>query len=244
MPTRCFLQVLRPAVFIGLAWLAACSPAPDADDPSGGYFPMTVGSRWEYQLETEMRDDLLHERIAITLDRQIEFDAWPTWVRRSSTGVEYYIRRDETGIRRVASRTDSQEQAELDAKPRFVLRLPLKVGETWEAVTVPYLLRRPNEYPRDLTQSHQALMVYRIESLNEKVEVPQGSHEGCVLVRGEALLRLFVDPNTGFQDVPLVSREWYCKGVGLVRFEREETVPVGQFFTGGKVTYQLTSHRV
>lgn len=236
----------RLAAWLGLVTaplLQSCAPSADADDPTGGLFPMAVGTVWEYKLETEMRDDLLHEHIEIVVDRQIEFDAWPTWVRRSSTGIEYYLRRDAQGIRRVATRTDVQEQAELDAKPRYVLKLPLQVGQTWEAMTVPYLLRRPNEYPRDLTQSHQASMVYRIESLNEKVEVPQGSHQACVLVRGEAQLRLFVDPNTGFQDVPLVSREWYCPGAGLVKFEREETVSAGQFFTGGKVSYVLTRLR-
>jgi hypothetical protein len=239
-------SVRRLAAALGVAalpLLQSCAPAIDADDPTGGFFPMTVGTVWQYKLESDMNDDLLHERIEIVVDRQIDFDAWPTWVRRSSTGIEYYLRRDAQGVRRVATRTDVQEQAVLDAKPRHVLKLPLQVGQTWEAITVPYLLRRPNEYPRDLTQTHQATMVYRIESINASVEVPQGSHQACVLVRGEALLRLFVDPNTGFQDVPLVSREWYCPGAGLVKFEREETVPAGQFFTGGQISYVLTSLR-
>ncbi|MFM2112514.1 MAG: hypothetical protein RLZZ271_1174, partial [Pseudomonadota bacterium] len=136
-------------------------------------------------------------------------------------------------------RTDLQEQPQLDANARYVLKTPLKVGDTWDAMTVPYLLRRSNEQPRDLIQTHQAFMTYRVESLNEKVEVPAGEFSGCALVRGEAALRLFTDPNSGFTDVPLVTREWYCQSVGLVKFDREESVPASSFMTGGKVSYVL-----
>lgn len=223
------------------AALPACSGKLDNDDPSGGLFPMQVGRQWSYQLVSEMRDDLLSERLTITLDRVVELDGWETWVRRNSSGIEYYLRRDSQGIRRVATRTDLQEQPELDAKPRYVLKTPLRVGESWDALTAPYLLRRSNEQPRDLVQTHQAMMTYKLESLNESVEVPAGSFKACALVRGEAVLKLFTDPNSGFNDVPLISREWYCPGVGLVKFEREEIVPPSSFMTGGKVSYVLTA---
>ena len=109
-------------------------------------------------------------------------------------------------------------------------------------MTVPYLLRRQNEFPRSLKHSHQAKMTYRIESLTESVEVPYGKYTGCALVKGEATIKIFTDPINGFTDVPLITQEWYCPKVGLVKFEREEEVP-GQFMTGGKVTYLLTDMR-
>jgi hypothetical protein len=231
--------LLRSAWPLALLACAACQPRPDADDPSGGLFPLHVGMTWTYEVETDMKDDAIVPTLRLTVDRKIEFDGWDTWVRRNSSGMEYYIRRGEGGIRRVASRTDVQEQAVLDDKPRFILKTPLKVGDTWDAPTVPYLLRRPNETPRDLVNTHQAIMTYKVQALNETVTVPLGTYTGCALVRGEATLRLFTDPNNGFNDVPLISQEWYCPGVGLVRFEREETVP-GLFMTGGKVNYVLT----
>ena len=54
----------------------------------------------------------------------------------------------------------------------------------------------------------------------------------CLRVVGQARLNLYTDPVNGFTDVPLISREWYCKGLGLVKLEREEKVPAG-FMTGG-----------
>ena len=60
----------------------------------------------------------------------------------------------------------------------------------------------------------------------------------CLRVRGEARLNLYTDPVNGFTDVPLTSREWYCKGHGLVKFEREEPVPRG-FLIGATLRAEL-----
>ena len=132
-----------------------------------------------------------------------------------------------------------EEEATLDPRPRYILKTPLQIGSHWDGgLTVPYLIRRLNEFPKDLKHSHKAPMVYRVESLNEEVEVPYGKYSGCALIVGEATVKIFTDPINGFNDVPLVSHEWYCPKVGLVKFDREETVP-GQFMTGGKITYLL-----
>jgi hypothetical protein len=78
-------------------------------------------------------------------------------------------------------------------------------------------------------------MTWRIEAVDDTVTTPQGTHQPCLRVVGRAELNLYTDPVNGFTNVPLVGREWYCQGVGLVKFEREETVPKG-FMTGGKLT--------
>ena len=122
-----------------------------------------------------------------------------------------------------------------DSEPVWVLKAPYVVGTEWSTVTVPYLLQRKNEYPRDLKYSHKTLMTWRIEAVDEAVTLSDGTeHQPCLRVVGQALLNLYTDPVRGFTDLPLISREWYCKGEGLVKFEREELVPPG-YFTGGKL---------
>lgn len=212
-----------------------------SDDVTSGadLFPLTVGKTWVYEAETEMTDPEFEKGLTLSVDRKIDFEGKPTWVRRSADGAEYYIQKDATGIYRVASRTDLEEEATLDPRPRYILKTPLQIGSHWDGgLTVPYLIRRLNEFPKDLKHSHKAPMVYRVESLNEEVEVPYGKYSGCALIVGEATVKIFTDPINGFNDVPLVSHEWYCPKVGLVKFDREETVP-GQFMTGGKITYLL-----
>lgn len=156
------------------------------------------------------------------------------WQRRHSEGVVFYLRQDAQGIRRVAQKTDIDETPTPDPEPRWVLKAPFTVGTEWTTPTVPYLLRRKNEHPRELKHTHKVLMTWRIEAVDDEVTIPQGTHKPCLRVVGQAELNLYTDPVNGFTNVPIVSREWYCKGVGLVKFEREETVPPG-FMTGGKL---------
>lgn len=231
----CFITVA-----LGLIFYLAQSEVLDADDPSHGLFPLTVGKTWIYQVATEMDDPAIEKTLTLSVDRKIDFEDMTTWVRRSADGAEYYIRRDDTGIYRVAHRTDLEEHAAKDPSRRYTLKTPLRVGDSWDGgMTVPYLIRRPNQVPNDLKQSHKAIMTFRVEALNEDVAVPLAKYTGCAHVIGEASVRLFTDPINGFNDVPLISHEWYCPRVGLVKFSREEIVP-GQFMTGGKVTYQLS----
>jgi hypothetical protein len=42
--------------------------------------------------------------------------------------------------------------------------------------------------------------------------------------------------------VPMLTREWYCPGVGLVRVERAEVSP-SKFIVGGTLTMELTAWR-
>lgn len=225
---------------LGAGFYLSQSEAVDVDDPSHGLFPLTMGKTWTYRVVTDMNDPAIEETLTLSVDRKIDFEDLPTWVRRSVDGAEYYVRRDQSGIYRVAHRTDLEELASKDPSRRYILKTPLQVGDTWDGgVTVPYLIRRPNQMPNDLRHSHKALMTFRLEALNEEVDVPLAKYTGCAHVVGEASIRIFTDPINGFNDVPLISHEWYCPQVGLVKFSREEIVP-GQFMTGGKVTYQLT----
>ncbi|HEY1057759.1 MAG TPA: hypothetical protein VGE55_03395 [Limnobacter sp.] len=214
----------------------------DRDDPTLGYFPLTVGRSWTYQVETDMTDSDIDPEITLSVDRKVELDGKATWVRRSIQGAEYYIQRDAKSVYRVASRTDVEEQATLDNSPRTILKMPLKPGTQWDGgFTAPFLLRRTSEFPNNLVHSHKALMSFSVVAVNETVEVPYGTFKGCIQVKGEASLRLYTSPVTGFTDVPLITHEWYCPNVGLVKFDREERVAGGgAFMTGGKVSYQLT----
>jgi hypothetical protein len=81
-------------------------------------------------------------------------------------------------------------------------------------------------------------MQWRIVADNETLTLDCGRQiSPCLKVVGTARLNLYTDPVNGFTDVPLISREWYCRGHGLVRLEREERVPQG-FMVGGLLVAQ------
>ena len=122
-----------------------------------------------------------------------------------------------------------------------MLKQPLSVGTSWQADTAPYLLERAQQFPPEIRHSHPAVpMVYRIEATDEAVDTGAGRFEHCLRVQGVASLHLYVDAASGWKDLPLITREWYCPGVGLVRLSREEHT-ASSFVTGGTLTLDLQS---
>jgi hypothetical protein len=161
------------------------------------------------------------------------------WRRRSDSGVDYWLRSDAGGIYRVATKSELQDEPEADREPRYVLKTPVAVGTSWRSTTTAYLLQRRQEFPREIRHSHPAVpMNYSIEAVGETVAVRAGTFENCVRVRGVAELRLFADPVVGWKDMPLITTEWYCAGVGLVKLVREEPAE-STFLTGGTLTMEL-----
>lgn len=216
--------------------LTACSGG-----SSDAYFPLNVGAHWSYELVTEMSNPPVDGMLQMSVDRQVSLGGKDVTVRRSASGVEYYLQQDASGIRRLASRVDLEEQPQLDEAPRMVLPASPAVGMEWDVPTVPLLLTRAAEFPRELKHRHKAVMRYRIEALADTVEVPAGQFSNCLRVKGVASFKLFKDPTQGFSEQPIVSTEWYCKGVGLVQIDREELVN-SSFLTGGKIRYRLVDY--
>ncbi len=238
---RCFPSARgRAAVLAGLALvgLAGCSKP-----PSESYFPLEGGHRWTYRVTSEWENNTL-EREEFTLSNEgsdrLETSG-STWRRRSDSGLDYWLKSDESGIYRVAAKTDLDEDPRRDAVPRYVLKAPIAVGSTWRSDTTAYLLRRRQEFPPEIRHSHPAIpMNYTIEATGQKIKTAAGEFNDCLRVKGVALLRLFADPVNGWKDMPLTTLEWYCKGVGLVRVERSEPAN-STFLMGGTQTLDLVS---
>lgn len=215
-----------------LPWLTtACS-----DQNLGNeWFPLRQGESLNYAVEYLGEEPRSPEHWTLHAIGSQTFQEQQVFVRHHSAGVSYYLLSSDKGIQRVATRTDIDNEPTADAEPVWVLKAPYEVGTEWTTLTVPYLIQRRNEHPRDLKYTHRAQMTWRIEAVDDAVKLKDGStHQPCLRVVGEARLNLYTDPVNGFTDVPLISREWYCRGRGLLRLEREEKVPSG-FLTGGSL---------
>jgi hypothetical protein len=218
--------------------LSACSGPP----ASLSYFPLEAGHRWVYDQFSEWENNTLdHEAVVLSTQGEESLESGgKAWRRRSETGVDYWLRSDDTGIYRVGTKTDIEEAPALDKTPRYVLKMPLAVGTTWQASTTTYLMRRSNEFPPEIRHTHKpVIMTYRIEAVGEKLTTRAGAFADCIRVQGTAVLKLFADPVVGFKDMPITSTEWYCKGVGLVKVLRAEPAQ-STFLTGGTMTLELT----
>lgn len=216
--------------------LAACG----AEAPQASLFPLEAGHRWVYDLRTEWESQQLeHETRILSTEGEATVGDTPAWRRRSADGVDWYLRADESGVYRIASKSDLDAEPLPDAAPRYVLKAPIAVGTSWQTPTAPYLLRRKADFPPEVRHSHPTVpMHYVIEALDAAVEVRAGRFERCVRVRGQAALKLFADPVVGWRDMPLVTTEWYCHGPGLVKLVREEPAN-STYLVGGTVTMEL-----
>jgi hypothetical protein len=222
---------------LALFALAGCSRAPGTE-----LFPLDRGHHWVYDITTEYENNVVdHDSLRLGTLGSESLEGGRAFRRHSSDGVDYWLRADETGIYRVASKSEVDAEPLPDKAPRYVLKQPLAVGTSWQAGTTAYLLRRKSEFPPEIRHSHPGVpMNYSIAALNQSVSTRAGNFSGCVQVKGVATLKLFADPVVGWRDMPITTLEWYCPGVGLVRLERSEPAN-STFLTGGTLTMDLVS---
>jgi hypothetical protein len=213
--------------------LSACKASNQGD----AWFPLRAGEAQTYIATYDTDEPHETDTWTLTTGGPETVDGQALMRRRHSDGVTYYFKVDEQGVRRMATRMDIDQEPTLDPEPRWVIKAPYTVGTEWTTPTVPYLIQRLNEHPRELKYTHKTLMTWRIEAVDDKVTLADGSAplEPCLRLRGEARLNLYTSSVSGFTDVPLISEEWYCQDRGLVKFERTEKVPKG-FLTGGVLT--------
>lgn len=221
--------------------LAACSAPP----PDTNHFPLDAGHRWVYDVKTEWENNVVeHETRVLTTHGAESLEGTSgakAFRRRSDSGVDYWLRADDTGIYRVAMKSDIDEEPKLDASKRYVLKTPLAVGTGWQSSTTAYLLQRRQEFPREIRHTHPNVpMTYTIEAVGEPLQTRAGKFNHCLRVKGVSTLRLYADPVVGWKDMSLQTTEWYCQGVGLVRLVREEPAQ-STFLTGGTQTMELVA---
>lgn len=224
-------------VTVSVTALGGCQRA-EVTEGALAWFPLHAGQVQTYRVTEsgeEHGDQPLVSEWTITAKGPSSLEGKPVWLRHHSEGVTFFLEASDLGIRRVATQPDIDSQPTPDTEPRWVLKAPFQVGTEWSTPTVPYLLLRKNEHPRALKHTHKLTMTWRIARTDAEVSTPAGTFKPCLMLEGQGVLNLFTDPVNGFNNVPIVSREWYCQGQGLVKFEREETVPKG-FLTGGKLT--------
>jgi hypothetical protein len=233
----------QPLLFPALATAAALEAGCGAKAPGAALFPLDAGHRWTYELRTEWEDQRVEreQRSFESLGRDGSLPDGSAFLRRSDAGMDYWLRADDSGIFRVASRSLVQAEPQPDEERRYVLKAPLAVGTQWAASTITYLLQRRQGFPPEVRHSAPPVpMSYVIEALGQAVDTRAGHFEGCLRVKGTAALKLYADPVSGWRDLPLLTTEWYCPGVGLVKLQRQELAG-SPMLLGGTLTMELLS---
>jgi hypothetical protein len=233
---------MRKLLFIlslaSIGYLSGCSGASQVGD---SMFPLAEGRTWQYQLVT-VYDDLTEsatEKLVLSARGSEQIGGQTAWRRRSDSGVDYWLRFDDTGTYRVAMKTDVDRDPKIDNESRYVLKKPYVVGTQWVVPTSAFVLEKPNEFRRQFRATYKPFpMTYKIDAIAETVETPAGKFESCLRVNGSSVIKLYVDATGIWDDVPLTSIEWYCPNVGLTKLVRRERSP-SKLVRGGELTMQL-----
>jgi hypothetical protein len=225
----------------GLASLSSCS-----NNAVGvpEYFPLNTGWKWQYEMITTTNAGKANEEYTVeNLGFKNYGDGIEGWERRNSIGNFYLFRTDGAGIYRIAVRNEIEDQMRPDAeKPRrFVLKEPLTKGTAWQVPSVPYLMKKAFDWPYELKFSHPITLLYEIDAIDTSITVKAGEFKHCMAVTARHQLRVYIDPVAGFQEIAVSQKEWYCKGVGLVKLVRDEPVVKSNFYFGGSQSFELVS---
>ncbi len=223
-----------------LCLLAGCEK-PANDNP---LFPLAQGMSWTYRIEISYdAPEPYVDKSTITMTNlgRVDLNGEETWRRRSDYGNDYWLKIDDKGVHRIASRTPNDKVAVLDRAPRTVLPAKLSKEEKWTTTTAPYFLKRRNEWPQEfkyVDRFRDLTMTYAVEATDQKVSTPAGDYAGCVLIKGVTPLHIWHEREMTYKEAPMVSLEWYCPNVGLVQLERHEPT-TARFFQGGVMRMTL-----
>jgi len=208
----------------GWCWLGLLLLSlPGCERPVQSFFPLAVGWQWHYRLEVETADGRRQLRQVVTTGTPERVDGFPAHSRRWLNDWRFYYRRGPRGIYRIGSRSPEGDYRPEPAA-RYVLRYPLQVGTRWQQPETTRLLQRTSPPQETLFRIQVALpVIYVIDLVDGSVAVPAGRFDGCLRVSGHGETSADAGNYVGWTHLTLESRDWYCRGVGLVRSERTET---------------------
>lgn len=233
---------LGPVCMLLLA-LGGCGVEPEPTP----FFPIEPGRSWSYRVTTEHGESVKTSTYsASTFSPDIAADSVPDapprpyWAKRDSNGTEFYFALTENGVERFAKRrvVDFVPMADLPRRP--VLPVPARTGAVWAIDSVAYLVGKTGVYGDHTETSWPVRLTFTINAIDAEITTPAGTFSQCLEVEGSGKIELYLDGRRGFVEVPIVQREWYAPGVGLVRLERTEDVAESDRYFGGRRVFELT----
>lgn len=217
------LRALSVLVLVAALWFVSGAGRPES------YYPLEPGYSWRYEVSNGAGAAL--ELTVTNLGRRQLGDR-STWAQRlqlgDSVAHRFATRQGDRMLMVGEQRPGQAEPVPLDP-PSVVYEEPLTPGRSWESDSMTTVA-----LPGTRLQT-----IATVEAVDEKVEVPGGTFERCVLVvsRGNANID---GTDHGPVALSVVTRLWYAAGVGVVRIERTESTDHPEV-AGASLTYRLMS---
>ena len=220
---------------IGVLYLAGCG------DSEVDYFPLDSDRYWQYRIERTTMDGTVTQKYLLeALPAQI-LDEIEVVAKRTVDGHQYFYRRDELGVHRIARKLRDQAEIEADTPAVLVLPSKLEVGVSWQERSVTSVLENSGPPWETLFRLiHPITLTYTVESVDDDVAVKAGEFRHCLRIVANGKATADVGNYVGKTDIQVHNIDWYAPNVGLVRSERRETsssTPLG----AGSISLELES---
>ena len=105
------------------------------------------------------------------------------------------------------------------------------VNKEWNSISQLFVSKGYQPPLRDFKPSAVFEMNYRLISKNLKIKVNNKEFEDCNHIKGKGNADFIADTRTGPIKVDIISDEWICDNVGLVKERRIESTKASAFGT-------------
>ena len=199
------------------------------ENSNSGYFPLTQGWSWQYDIENKTINEIARQKEIIrNLGRHKEGPE-RTFVRKSVSGItSYYLRNSEALLLNHEVFPDGTTKTPDDVRAT-IFRYPLTSGSSWKGVMTTSTLRTYDAYAHDVRE--RIPVSVSIESMDDTVIVPAGKFRRCmrIVTKGEKLVQKGKYAYQPTMTISIVNTRWYAEGVGLVKEEHLEESDVLQY---------------
>ena len=123
-----------------------------------------------------------------------------------------------------------------DYKSQLLLAFPIKEGVEWE-VNDKTTIKMKLGYDRFYNTNLPFKLKNKIVSTNETISIKGEKIKNCIKVSGYGKTSYYPDPTIGNINIEIFSTTWFAKGLGMVKYTREEK---SDSETMGKIIYEKT----
>ncbi len=223
-----------------LFFLIGCS------DNNNTYYPLGKIKSWSYKIEIqpEVEKKTVYKKINLSLGKKnleingVKSSVYP-FLRED--GSIFFYKALSNGIFRMGSAFAKDKKINAENKKRLVLPSPQRIGDKWSVGSKTYLILKRYPY-YDYRATTNFKINYEIISKNEIISTPMGKFKDCLLVRGLGKTKFIGDSEIGSISISISSKEWYAKGIGLIKSIRVESTDSDLFGTT-KMTQILENYK-
>ena len=209
--------------------LSACNKGEEKN-----YFPHSLGSIWNYKIliSSDYTGNTEEKRLTIT----------NTELHKKKDGIKYtkiysngnififFKNKQEKNLQRIGARLNFDIGFDEPVNKVIIPSLDFKNKE-WVSISQLFIAKGYQPPLRDFKPSAVFEMKYKLISKNLKIKLNKNEFDDCNHIIGKGDADFIADTRTGPIKVKIISEEWICDNVGLVKEKRIESTKASAFGT-------------